>query len=78
MVQWVVATPTVNSDKFEVEYSADGKNWNDYRNIKDQQYQPGKLPFLHAHIPFGNLYYRIREIDMDGAYVYSNTCVVAQ
>ena len=72
MVQWVVATPTVNSDKFEVEYSADGRNWSSIGIVKISNANQGNYRFLHTNIPGGNLYYRIREIDIDGAYVYSN------
>ena len=72
MVKWVVATPTVNSDKFEVEYSADGRNWSSIGMVKISNANQGNYRFLHTNIPGGNLYYRIREIDIDGAYVYSN------
>lgn len=72
MVQWVVATPTVNSDKFEVEYSADGKIWISIGTVKINNANQGNYRFLHTNIPGGNLYYRVKEIDIDGAYVYSN------
>ena len=72
MVKWVVATPTVNSDKFEVEYSADGRNWSSIGIVKISNANQSNYRFLHTNIPAGNLYYRIREIDIDGAYVYSN------
>lgn len=72
MVQWIVATPTVNSDKFEVEYSADGRNWSTIGMVKISDPNQGNYRFLHTNIPAGNLYYRIKEIDVDGAYIYSN------
>lgn len=72
MVKWIVATPTINSDKFEVEYSANGRNFrsigiSNILNTNQSNYQ-----FLQTNIPDGNLYYRIKEIDIDGKYVYSN------
>ncbi len=72
MVKWIVATPTVNSDKFEIEYSADGRNWNNAGTVKISNTNQDMYGFLHTNIPDGNLFYRIREIDIDGAYVYSN------
>ncbi len=72
MVKWVVAAPTVNSDKFEIEYSADGKNWNSIGTVNISNTNKGDYQFLHTNIPGGNLYYRIKEIDIDGVYVYSN------
>lgn len=76
MVKWVVATPTINSDKFEIEYSADGKNWNSIGTISIGNTNKGTYQFLHTSIPAGNLYYRIKEIDIDGVVVYSNIVVV--
>ena len=76
LVQWAVATPTVNSDKFEVEYSADGRNWSSIGIIKINNANQSSYQFLHTHIPGGNLYYRIREIDMDGTYMYSNVVLL--
>ena len=76
MVKWVVATPTVNSDKFEVEYSGDSRNWNSIAILNISNTNQSNYQFLHANIPAGNLYYRIKEIDIDGKYVYSNIVVL--
>jgi Secretion system C-terminal sorting domain len=75
-VQWVVATPTVNSDKFEIEYSADGRSWSNIGTVKINNTNQGNYQFLHTNIPAGNLYYRIKEIDIDGAYAYSNVALL--
>ncbi len=72
MIKWSVAIPTVNSDKFEVEYSADGKNWNTIGSLNIINTNLANYQFLHANIPIGNLYYRVKEIDVDGKYVFSN------
>ena len=71
-VKWTVATPTVNSDKFEIEYSTDGRNWKTAGTIKIINTNQGNYNFLHTNIPGGNIYYRIKETDIDGAYIYSN------
>ena len=75
-IKWVVATPTVNSNKFEIEFSADGRNWNRIGVLNITNTNQGNYQFLHTGIPFGNLYYRIKEIDVDGKYVYSNIVVL--
>jgi hypothetical protein len=72
IVKWVVATPTVNSNKFEVEFSSDGKNWTKIGEIKISNTNQGNYSFLHTNIQAGNIYYRIKETDIDGAWVYSN------
>lgn len=76
MVKWTVATPTVNSDKFEIEYSEDGRNFKSIGELKIDNTNQSNYQFLHTNIPGGNLFYRIREIDIDGKYVYSNIVVL--
>ncbi len=76
LVKWIVATPTVNSDKFEIEYSADGQKWNTIGTVNISNTNQGGYQFLHTGAPGGNLYYRIKEIDIDGAYIYSNIVAI--
>ena len=76
MVKWAVATPTVNSDKFEVEYSADGKNFSTIGKVEIDNTNQSNYQFLHNDIPTGNLYYRIKETDVDGEFVYSDIIVL--
>ena len=76
LIRWAVATPTVNSDKFDVEFSTDGKNFNTIGNLKIDNTNQSNYQFLHSDIPGGNLYYRIRETDIDGEYVYSDIVVL--
>ena len=76
LVRWAVATPTVNSDKFDIEFSTDGKNFKAIGHLKIYNTNQSNYQFLHSSIPGGNLYYRIREIDIDGAYVYSDVVVL--
>ena len=71
-VNWVVATPTINTDKFVVEYSTDARKWNSAGVINIVNANQGSYQFVHSNILVGDLYYRIKETDIDGAYVYSN------
>ncbi|MBC7888495.1 MAG: T9SS type A sorting domain-containing protein [Ferruginibacter sp.] len=70
-VKWVVATPTINAEKFEVEYSVDGRSWIQLTAMNITSINQGNYQFTHRHIPAGNLYYRIRQTDNDGSFVYS-------
>ncbi|MGH2566651.1 MAG: hypothetical protein ACRDE5_19175, partial [Ginsengibacter sp.] len=72
LVKWTVATPTIKSDKFEIEYSTDGRRWNGIGVLNIENTNQNSYQFLQSNIPTGNLYYRIKEIDADGAYTYSN------
>jgi hypothetical protein len=75
-IKWTVATPTINAEKFEVEYSADGRNWNKIGLVNISNTNQGDYEFLHTGLPSNNLYYRIKEIDIDGSYIYSNVALV--
>jgi hypothetical protein len=70
-IAWKVAVPTINATKFEVEYSADGRNWIALSQINISNPSQANYQFPHSNIPYGNLYYRIKETDNDGTYVYS-------
>jgi len=70
-VKWQVATPMENAAKFEIEISADGKNWNKAGELPVDNIHHENWQFIHSHIPAGNLYYRIRQIDIDAMITYS-------
>ncbi len=72
VVKWTVATPTINSDKFEIESSTDGQNWNIAGTIKITNSNQGSYQFQDNHLTGEIIYYRIKEVDIDGAAVYSN------
>jgi hypothetical protein len=71
MIQWSVATPVTNANEFEVEYSTDGNNWNTVGTVAITSNTQGDYNIQQQNLPTGNIYYRIKEIDNDGSYVYS-------
>jgi hypothetical protein len=76
LVKWNVATPLVNAASFEIEYSADAMNWQTIgsqivENINNSQYN-----FTHYNIPADKLFYRIKQMDNDGSYLYSNIAMI--
>ena len=76
IVKWTIATPTINSDKFDIESSTDGQNWNIAGTIKIANSNQGSYQFQDNHLPGKVIYYRIREIDIDGAAMYSNVVAI--
>ena len=76
IVKWTVATPTINSDKFDIESSADGQNWDIAGTIKITNSNQGSYQFQDDHLPGKIIYYRIREVDIDGTAIYSNVAVI--
>ncbi len=71
LIKWTVATPTINAEKFEVEYSTNGISWISLPKINITDPARGNYQFNHSSIPSGNLFYRIKETDNDGSYMYS-------
>ena len=71
-INWVAATPMPNAEKFVVEYSIDGDSWVNINEIKIVNPSQENFQFTHQDIPSGNLFYRIKQINYDGSYSYSN------
>ncbi|AMM51750.1 hypothetical protein TH61_11985 [Rufibacter sp. DG15C] len=77
VIEWATATE-INNDRFEVEYSFDGRTFKPAGIVKGagnsntvQNYK-----FVHA-LPTNQLtYYRIKQIDMDGAFELSKTVTI--
>ena len=77
LLDWATASEE-NNDYFLVEHSIDGSNYTpvghvDGRGTTDieQQYS-----YKHAQPYFGNNYYRLKQVDHDGAYEYSPVVIV--
>lgn len=79
VLTWVTASEENNSH-FEVERSADGKTWNTIGELKGKGTTSTKQEYSYTDNGIGKelstVYYRLRQVDYDGAYEYSNTDVV--
>ncbi len=71
LVKWVVATPALKSDIFQIEYSIDARNWKPVGQVEIKNINQGNYQILHKNIPSGNVFYRIKETDNDGEFIYS-------
>lgn len=62
-----------NCNYFNIEFSADGKNWQSLGDVKANGYSNivRTYTFLHKKPKAGRSYYRIKQIDYDGKYSYS-------
>ena len=72
LIKWNIATPTVNADKFEAEYSFDSKHWAVVASVNITSNTQSYYTLEQQNIPSENIYYRIKEIDNNGTYNYSN------
>ncbi len=75
-VTWEVATPTINAGYFDVEFSLDGWNWKSVAQLPITDPFKSVYQYHHPLNHTGNLYYRIRETDIDGTYIFSNIVLV--
>jgi hypothetical protein len=64
----------INSDHFEIEKSADGINWNTIATTKaaGNSSATSYYSYTDKNIALGNLFYRLKEVDIDGKYLYSS------
>ncbi len=70
-LNWKVATPMINAALFSIEFSQNALNWNSLGTLMISDYNKGDYEFIHSAIPVGNLFYRIKQIDIDGSFIYS-------
>jgi hypothetical protein len=71
IIQWQIAAPVIDANKFEVQYSVDGVNWKIFNQVKITDQNQTIYQAEQTNIPTGNIYYRIKQIDDNGFYVYS-------
>ena len=71
IIDWDIATPTINAQKFIVEYSNDGVVWQRAGEVLINSATQSNYQFQLQNIPTGNTFYRIKEIDKDGMSTYS-------
>lgn len=63
-----------NNDRFVVEYSANGGNWQEIATLSNVgNISSRSFSYLHATPAAGANYYRIKQIDVNGSYSYSKT-----
>lgn len=71
ILHWKIAVPAENADRFEIEYSTDGRVYTTAGKIQIDNINQSNYQFIHTNIPQGNILYRIKETDTDGSITYS-------
>jgi hypothetical protein len=76
-LSWIVADQS-NGNRFEVEYSLDGRNFNRAGTVQVTN-RSGEISYSFLHqIPVAqDAFYRLKMIDNDGSYIYSTVILVA-
>ncbi len=71
LIKWQVAVPMDAAEKFEIEFSTDGKYWGNAGELKIENKDQSSWQYMDENVPAGNLYYRIKQTDNDGTFTYS-------
>ncbi len=77
MLNWTTASET-NNEKFEIEHSTNDKPFEKIGEIKGNEttLQTSQYSFQHRNPSVGLNYYRLKQIDFDGKFEYSNVVSV--
>ncbi len=78
LVQWATASE-INQSHFEIERSSDGKNFNYIGAVYSSQSHSSQLKsydFIDQNPQTGINYYRLKQVDLDGQFIYSNMVYV--
>ena len=77
MLHWSTASE-LNSDYFEVQRSIDGKHFERIGQVVAQGFSNGLFDyeFMDGYPGFGPNYYRLKQVDLDGDYEFSEIVVV--
>ncbi len=71
LIKWQIATPVINANRFEIEYSTNGSAWKLLSQINITDIHQRFYQTEHQQIPTGTLYCRIKQIDNNGLFTYS-------
>jgi len=79
LVNWVTATE-VNTAYFEIERRTDKVDFEPLGMVEASFYSEHTINYewLDDEAPIGNLYYRLKQVDVDGRYTYSEIVVVSK
>jgi len=74
---WIV-TNQINVREYDLEFSTDGITFNQIANVGPRPFAGGNLSYdnIHHNFIFGNNYYRLKTVDMDNHFSYSNIVLI--
>lgn len=78
VLNWATTSET-NSDRFEVQFSGDAKNWNLIGTVfsKGESTSLSGYQFVHSNPSNGENYYRLKMIDKDATFAFSRVVEIS-
>jgi len=70
LISWATAQE-INSSSFEIERSTNGSNWTNIGKIAAAGNSTSEKAYQQVDLNGGNAFYRIKQIDKDGGFVYT-------
>lgn len=70
-VSWQVAIPVNNALNFEPQFSIDGNQWNTISTIPITDQLRSNYNIQHVYNGQGNLFYRVKQTDINGQFIFS-------
>ncbi|MCK9498443.1 MAG: lamin tail domain-containing protein [Bacteroidales bacterium] len=70
-LKWTTASET-NSDYFQLQKSQNAINWKNIDKIQAAGFSNNKINYEAKDKSYGNVYYRLIQVDFDGTYAFSN------
>jgi endoglucanase len=70
-LRWRIAVPAEGADYFEVQWGTDGRQWEVAGMEKIRSSLQADYLFRHSHAAQSELFYRLKQYDRDGQFVYS-------
>lgn len=70
LISWATAQE-FNSSSFEIERSTNGSNWTNVGSIEAAGTSASEKTYQQVDLNSGNAFYRIKQIDKDGGFVYT-------
>jgi hypothetical protein len=77
-LSWRVSTPTSGADFFDIQFSTHANEWKSVGKKYISNYMLQDYTFLHNHESKGHLYYRLKQVDKDGQFVFSKVVTLQQ
>lgn len=75
---WKIAIPAAGADFFEIQWSSDAARWTTLGKIQIMNERQSEYRYVHPHAGEPVHFYRLKQVDKDGAFIFSNVIRLSQ
>ncbi len=77
-LNWRISTPATGADFFEIQFSTNATDWKTAGIKYISDYMQRDYIFLHNHNGPAQLFYRLKQVDKDGQFIFSQVVTLQQ